>query len=71
MSDGSHDHSRHTEADLRDQTASIDPAKFPLRSKSLMLELHRRMLASEERSKAAAASVATAGRGARFDELDQ
>jgi len=70
MSDSAHDYSRHTEADLRDQIASIDPAKFPLRSKSLILELHRRMLASEERSRAASASVATAGRGARFDELD-
>jgi len=70
MSDSSHDYSRHTEADMREQIASIDPARFPLRSKSLMLELHRRMLAAEERSRASLASVATAGRGARFDELD-
>lgn len=70
MSDSSHDYSMHTQADLRDQIASIDPARFPLRSKSLMLELHRRMLGSEERSKAASALVATAGRGATFDELD-
>jgi hypothetical protein len=70
MGDGDHDYSRHTEADLREQIASIDPAKFPLRSRSLMLELYRRMLASEEGSRAASAAVATAGRGARFDELD-
>jgi len=35
-----------------------------------MLELHRRWLGAEERSRAASASVATAGSGARFDELD-
>lgn len=70
MDDSSHDYSRHTEADLREQVASIDPKRFPQRSKSLMLELHRRMLVAEERSRTVHASVATAAHGARFDELD-
>ena len=70
MNDSSHDYSRHTEADLRDQIAWIDPAKLPQRAKSLMLELHRRMLMSEELSKTASASMATGGGGARFADLD-
>jgi uncharacterized membrane protein YhaH (DUF805 family) len=70
MSDSSHDYSRHTEADLREQIASIDPARFPLRSASLLRELHRRWLLAEEQAGAASASTATAGEGARFDQLD-
>lgn len=57
MDDSSHDYSRHTEADLREKIASIDPAKFPQRSKSLMLELHRRMLLADERSRTVHASM--------------
>jgi len=70
MSDGSHDYSRHTVGDLREQIASIDPEQFPQRSKSLMLELYRRMVLSAEQSRTVHAAVATAGSGARFDELD-
>jgi hypothetical protein len=70
MSDSSHDYSRHTEADLREQIASIDPARFPLRSGSLVRELHHRWLLAEERARATSASVSTAGTGARFDQLD-